>query len=224
MAAVKRLVLSIRALSNGYLVNHGGILTLIDAGTAGSSAKVLRAVEEIGRQPADVKQIVLTHCHGDHAGDALALKDATGAAVVAGAPDAEVLEGAAPYPGPRGRLARLLYGSLAGFPRFTPDVRVDGRTEIEGGLVVVPAPGHTAGHVAIFAPELGALFVGDTVKNLLGVAPFWKSFHQDPEENLRSIRLLSGIAAEQVYFGHGAPLMHGGSARLLALTGGGGPA
>jgi glyoxylase-like metal-dependent hydrolase (beta-lactamase superfamily II) len=222
MAAVKRFLLSVKAMTQAYLVSHGGVLTLIDTGTPGSAGRTLHAIEGIGRRPDDVKQIVLTHCHGDHAGDALALREATGAPVIAGEADAEVIRGSAPYPGPRRWLAHTVYRSLEGFPRFTVDVKVAGRTDVEGGLVLIPTPGHTPGHLAVYAPELGAVFTGDAVWHLGPLRSSWKVFTVDPAENIRSIRRMAELGPAQAYFGHGAPLREGAAVRLSQLASGSG--
>jgi glyoxylase-like metal-dependent hydrolase (beta-lactamase superfamily II) len=150
---------------------------------------------------------VLTHCHGDHTGRAKALQEATGATVVAGAPDAEVIEGHAPYPPSSGPVTRLLYERTWGdFPRLSVHRRIgEEREELEGGLVAVPTPGHTLGHVSVVAPDLDALFVGDTVWRLGRVTPSWRAFTQDPEQNQDSIRRLAEVPVAKVYPGHGMP-------------------
>src|SRR5919108_2640156 len=45
-----------------------GPLTLVDTGTRGSGRAILRAIERLGRRPADLAAIVLTHYHPDHCG------------------------------------------------------------------------------------------------------------------------------------------------------------
>jgi glyoxylase-like metal-dependent hydrolase (beta-lactamase superfamily II) len=45
-----------------------GPLTLVDTGTRGSGRAILRAIARLGRRPADLAAIVLTHYHPDHLG------------------------------------------------------------------------------------------------------------------------------------------------------------
>src|SRR5689334_3228309 len=45
-----------------------GPLTLVDTGTRGSGRAILRAITRLGRRPADLAAIVLTHYHPDHVG------------------------------------------------------------------------------------------------------------------------------------------------------------
>ncbi|MCA1727823.1 MAG: MBL fold metallo-hydrolase [Actinobacteria bacterium] len=200
-----------------YLVEHRGVLSLIDTGTRGTGARVLKALEKLGRKPEDVRQIVLSHGHGDHAGDAKALREATGAPILIGAQDAAVVTGEAPYPYPRMGM-KLLYAHLARFERFTPDTLISERTELEGGLVAIPTPGHTDGHISVWAPDLQALFTADTVWHLGPVAGSWRPFTQNPEQNLESVKRLADEPSEQLFFGHGPPVRKGGRDRLRRLT------
>ncbi|MDQ2693379.1 MAG: MBL fold metallo-hydrolase, partial [Chloroflexota bacterium] len=64
---------------NAYLLQGHQGLTLVDTGVPGSADKILEAVSDLGKQPGDVKQILITHLHGDHVGSLAALKQATGA-------------------------------------------------------------------------------------------------------------------------------------------------
>ena len=168
----------------------------------------------MGHEPEDVRQIVLTHCHGDHTGRAKAVQDATGAPVVAGAADVAVIEGKAPYPGPKGAM-RPLYGWFGGFARLSVDHPVTDREEIEGGLVIVPAPGHTLGHVAVLAPDHGALFAADAVWHLGPATQSWRPFTADPALNDESVRHLATLRAPRVLPSHGPDIS---GERLAALA------
>jgi glyoxylase-like metal-dependent hydrolase (beta-lactamase superfamily II) len=195
---------SVLGVSSMFVVDHRGVLTLIDTGSPYTSlGRIQRAIRDMGRNPEEVRQIVLTHCHGDHAGRAKALREATGAKVVAGRDDVDVIEGRAPYPGPKGLIPHAVYGRFGTYDRLTVDRPIGEREEIDGGLIVVPTPGHTRGHVSVVAPDLDALFVGDTVWHLGPVTPSWKPFTQDPEQNQESVRRLAEVPVAKVYPGHG---------------------
>jgi glyoxylase-like metal-dependent hydrolase (beta-lactamase superfamily II) len=189
-----------------FLVEHRGVLSLIDTGTAGSAKRALDAIAKAGHKPEDIRQIVLTHCHGDHTGEAKRLHEATGAMVVAGAEDVGPIEGTAPYPGPPGRIAGRVFASLAKFARLKVDHGVSDREHLDGGLVALPAPGHTAGHIVVQAPDLDTIFVGDLVWHLGPLKPSWEPLTQDVARNAESIREIAALDVAKVVVAHGAPI------------------
>src|SRR5437867_8713471 len=65
---------------NVYLLDQGE-LTLIDTGLPRSEDKIVAAIESIGKKVTDLKHIIVTHCHPDHAGSVAALKRMSGARV-----------------------------------------------------------------------------------------------------------------------------------------------
>ncbi|PWU54427.1 MBL fold metallo-hydrolase, partial [Micromonospora globispora] len=73
-----------RALVNSYaFVDDDGAVTLVDCGLKRAPARIVRGLAAIGKAPADVTRIVLTHAHRDHAGGAAELARRTGAPVAA---------------------------------------------------------------------------------------------------------------------------------------------
>ena len=129
-----------------------------------------------------------------------------------------MIEGHEPYAYAPAFWARTSFRWLDGFPRFTPDVRISERTELDGGLVAIPAPGHTPGHLAFHAPDHRVLFAGDSVWNLPRPALDWRSFSQDWELNRESVRELADLSADAVIVGHGAPIMRNARESLRALV------
>ena len=85
---IRRVLGGVQALVSLFVIEHRGVLTIVDTGQAGAASRALTALSRMGRKPEDVRQIVLTHCHGDHTGALRRLREATGAVVVAGAEDA----------------------------------------------------------------------------------------------------------------------------------------
>jgi len=198
-----------------FLVEHRGVLSLIDTGTPGSADRALAAIAKAGHKPEDIRQIVLTHCHGDHAGEAKRLHDATGAMIVSGAEDVGPIEGTAPYPAPPGRISGRVFGGLSKFARVSVDQGVSDREHLEGGLVAIPAPGHTAGHIAVQAPDLDTIFVGDLVWHIGPVKPSWEPLTQDVARNAESIKEIAALDVAKVVVAHGSPIT---GERLKALA------
>ena len=64
---------------NAFLFDTGNGLALIDTGIPGSSLAILEAITAIGREPTDIRQILVTHCHYDHSGSVAEMKRLTGA-------------------------------------------------------------------------------------------------------------------------------------------------
>lgn len=205
-----------------YLWSDTDTLTLIDTGTAGHAEDILAAVRSLGREPAEVRQLVLTHFHEDHTGCAAAIRELTGAAVLAHRLEAPVIRGAA-----QGAPPVLLDWErplLESVPRLPPAPPVAVDRELEdgdtldfgGGARVVWVPGHTDGSIAVHLPGPGVLVTGDTAANVGRTMP--GVFHTDPGRALESFGVLAALDAEVVCFGHGDPLTSGGSAALRAAA------
>ena len=205
-------------VGRSFLVEHRGVLTLVDAGTEMEAGKIVRSIRKAGRRPEDVRQIVITHSHGDHTGAARRLREICDAPVYAGTEDVDTIAGRAPYALSRAAWGRASYGWLAKYPRFEVDQAVDGRVEIDGGLELVPTPGHTLGHISVWAPEHAALFVGDAVWNIPNLRPSWKAFTQDAEASAESVRRLADFPADTLLFGHGLTVRRGGRDRLRRIA------
>ena len=64
------------------LIRHGDRIALVDVGSFGQRHLLQAQLAERGLKPADVTDILLTHSHGDHVGDAEAIAAASGAKVI----------------------------------------------------------------------------------------------------------------------------------------------
>lgn len=85
------LMLSDRFDCNVYLVDCGGELALIDAGAGRDVERLLHNIRDDGFDPANIRHIVLTHAHADHAGGCAELRARLGCAVWASAKTAQWL-------------------------------------------------------------------------------------------------------------------------------------
>ena len=131
----------VRGLSAVLITSDKGHV-LIDGGLPESTARIAASIEALGFRLQDVKLILNSHVHFDHAGGIAGLQRRTGARVAASKPSAAVLR--------RGRSGPddPQYGTL---PALTPIERVeefeDGETLRVGDLAITAhlTPGHTPG-------------------------------------------------------------------------------
>lgn len=179
-------------------------LTLIDAGIGPAASKVLQQLHASGRQPSDVKRILITHAHPDHVGGLAKLQAATGAQVVAHALEQPELEKHLPSAQAKPLLCAVQAGSQL--------------PEVLGGLQVIFTPGHTRGHVCFWQPDRRLLFCGDVVLRLPQLRLPFPIVTVDMAENKRSVKKLAELDASVVCFGHGQPLMQNTSSQLRAFA------
>jgi glyoxylase-like metal-dependent hydrolase (beta-lactamase superfamily II) len=162
----------------------------------------LRAV---GRHPGDVRRIVLTHAHTDHAGGAAEMAARTGAPVAVHEADAAAVEaGRHPPYDPSLRLSRVLQRLPGGgFPPARVDERLRDGQMLDGGLRVVATPGHTPGSLCLLHEPTATLIVGDTLfhRRRLRLCP--RPICSDFRLNERSASLLGELEYERVGFAHG---------------------
>lgn len=59
---------------NAFVIEDDG-LTLVDTGYKGSADKIFNAIKKGGKDPKDIRRIILTHLHLDHAGSAAEIKE-----------------------------------------------------------------------------------------------------------------------------------------------------
>ena len=177
-------------------VLHGpGGVALIDPGPSTSLTTLRSTLERSGIRIADVRQILLTHIHLDHAG-------VTGSLVKENpAIDVFVHErGAAHLADPTKLLSsatRLyghdmdrLWGEFLAVPRERLRELRGGETIAAGGrtLEVAYTPGHASHHVSYFEPSTRIAFVGDTAGIRRGTGKYIMPASPPPDVNLEQWR------------------------------------
>ena len=196
---------------NVYLIVDPDGLTLIDAGMARNGKAILNYIAGLGRSPGDLRRMLVTHADPDHVGALAALKAAGGARVACGPADAEAIAAGRssrelklnPLLKPVFGLMSVLFKTV---PASVDDLLADGQLlPVLGGLRVVATPGHTPGHISLFAPAAGILFTGDSIISQGGQlchsrpAATW-----DAAQAQASARAQAALGATIVCPGHGS--------------------
>jgi glyoxylase-like metal-dependent hydrolase (beta-lactamase superfamily II) len=190
-----------------YLLDDGGEITLIDAGLPDDAPKVLAYLERTGRKPSQVKRIVLTHRHGDHAGAVAALVAATGAEVFAHPDEAGAIASASLRPG----------AQTAPLVKEIKPLQDGDVVPVFEGLRAVHTPGHTAGHLCLYLPERKVLFTGDAMLNRGGVSGPNPQFTPDLPRAHASLReRIAPLEVETLCVAHGDVIAHGAGPMVRA--------
>lgn len=213
-----------RDLVNAWLIEDGGAVVVVDAGLPSYWEDLLHELEAMGRSPSDVRDVLLTHGHGDHIGFAERARRA-GMRIRVHEEDAALARGEVPnkgsYAGPKrvGPIVRFLwFVALRGYLRV-PKIREvstfgDGATlDVPGAPRVVHAPGHTRGSAALHFPAHDALFVGDSLNTYSFASgergPMLSPLNLDRAQALESLGRLEATGATHVLPGHGAAWSEG---------------
>jgi glyoxylase-like metal-dependent hydrolase (beta-lactamase superfamily II) len=207
---------------NFYLLEDGGRLTLVGAG--GDWDVLQSGLSAIGRTPADLEAVLVTHAHSDHTGFAERARTG-GATVWIHQADAAAAGGAKPPKNEAG-VGRYLfraefYRTLVhlvrhGGARIVPILQLstfgDGeRVDVPGSPRVLHVPGHTPGMSAVFLEDRRVLLTGDAIvtRNPLtgrrGPQIMPSGLNRDSAQALRSLDALSGTGADLILPGHGDP-------------------
>lgn len=212
---------------NCFLLHTDEGNVLIDTGQETQAAQILAALEQANLERP--KELLLTHCHPDHAGGAAALRRELACRSWSHPLDAGLIEAGQslrPLQPAPGRVNRWVHATIAkAFPRAIPACPIDRRVEhghlLPGGLVAIHAPGHTLGHLCYFWPERKVLVAGDVASHLgwLRPSPVYEDYHL----GLESLRQLGELRFEVALFGHGTPIRKEAAARFRSRFGGGNP-
>jgi glyoxylase-like metal-dependent hydrolase (beta-lactamase superfamily II) len=221
-----------------YLIEADDGFILIDTGvnTPEAFAGLKRKLGDLGLDFSAIKQVVITHFHSDHCGQAGRIRDLAGAQIVMGAAERRTFETVQANPSEEREEQFLQHGLpplqasryaevlpyLKGLTMpFEVDVGIGhGQTLLarRRHLEAFMTPGHTPGHVCLFMPEEKLLFSGDHI--LQKITPNI-SFHSysgaDPlGDYLHSLRATLTLEANLLLPSHG-PLVEDPPTRIHEL-------
>ena len=216
------------AYTNWYLLEDGDRLTIVDTGVPDSWGSLTSALSRLGRSPADVAAVVLTHAHFDHVGFAERARRELGVPVWVHADDAPLTRNPMGYDHERARVRYLvnpgtlpIMASLLRHRAFWPtpveEVRTytDGVLDVPGSPAVVPSPGHTYGHCSLQLGDRDALIAGDAIVTLdpytgrRGPRVVARAATARADQALESLAALEATGAGTVLTGHGEPWREG---------------
>jgi len=150
--------------ANIYLIlTRKGKGVVIDSGSGLGFENLLRNLLELGINPfRDLKYLIITHCHIDHAGGASAFYYNLGVKTVAHEPDSLFIR--------KGNMDKTL-AKIFGLEFKPSPITVNLRKEYETLsldeliLEIIHTPGHTLGHISIYFETYGnrVLALGDTM-------------------------------------------------------------
>ena len=207
---------------NWYILEERGKLTVLDTGLPAYRRQLTAALTALGREPADVEAIILTHYHVDHAGAAAAVHARTAAPVFVHSADAATVRGERAAHRPqlpltRPYFARYLLHLLANGATTYPTVANvtefgDGEVlDVPGRPRVVHGPGHTPGSCALYLDGRSILFSGDILVTLntgdgsKGPRVLSRFFQDDAGRALEAVSVLEPFDAKLMLPGHGVP-------------------
>jgi hydroxyacylglutathione hydrolase len=205
--------------ANSYLVVTEANMLVIDTGMPGNEKKIIKYVETLGKTPANINYIVLTHADIDHIGSAAGMKKMTGAKLAIHAGDAPILSGKSGFKSVGGPL-RVIFKLMTRLMRFQavgPDVILQDNAEIDG-FKVIHTPGHTNGSICLYQPGK-AVFVGDALRSdpKGNPKPPAGKLSADRARAKASLMAISQLEFDILLPGHGAPVVGDASTKLKNL-------
>lgn len=202
-----------------HLIEDSGEVAIIDCAHNDSWPQVEAALSKIGRQPEDVRWLILTHVHLDHAGGAgLFMSKLPNAKLVVHERGARhMIDPSKLYAGVEvvygKETAKRLYGDLLPIPETRVVIGKHGDKLSLGKrtLEILDTPGHARHHIAIVDHAAKAVFSGDTfglsyreldVDGNAFIFPTTTPVNFEPEAMHASIELMRSFKPSGIYLTH----------------------
>lgn len=225
------------AYVNCYLVEDDTGVTLVDAGLPSMWSMVNEALEELGRSPADVRALVLTHGHFDHVGFASRAQREWSLPVLVHRDDAWLAAHPYRYTPERNRLlyplthprgipflARMVAAGALKVKGVdnTATMATGTALDLPGKPVVLPTPGHTQGHCALHLPDRDVVICGDALVTIdpytgkAGPQIVASAATADSSDALMSLKAIWATDVTTLLPGHGDPWRDGAQGAVTA--------
>ncbi len=178
--------------ANAYLIDGGAQRVLIDTGGGYHVDAVIAEMQRHGFAPTDLSLILNTHCHFDHTGGNLKLRELSGARTAIHHTEVTAIE----------QNTELTVAAIYGH-NLTPcpvDLALRGDEVIDTGryhLELIHTPGHTPGSICLLIRHHGKklLIVGDALALL-------ELPGENEAELADSLRRLQAVGADLLLSGH----------------------
>lgn len=184
---------------NVFIISDGGCSILVDTGMEKNRYSLLKKARE-----KNVRLLVLTHCHPDHAENAAYLSKELNIPVAMGEGDVKLIKNQdAEKMVARDLIGKEILHSGGTIPEFIPSVLLkEGDSLLPYGVNarIVELPGHTAGSIGIDV-EGKYLIVGDALMNMMH--PSLPHIYGDYDKMIDSARKIEMLGERTIYFGHG---------------------
>lgn len=194
-------------------------LTIVETSASPSIPYILSGLKQLHIDPIDIKYIIVTHIHLDHAGGAgLLLQHCPNAKVVVHPKGARhIIDPSRLIAGARavyGEKFDSLFDPILPIPEQKILIKNDGDTlKISDSctLTFLDTPGHANHHFSIYDPISNGIFTGDTIGVFYpelkhdGIELYLPSTSPNqfnPEYMLQSLEKIEKLNVDYVYFGH----------------------
>ncbi|MFT9846972.1 MBL fold metallo-hydrolase [Aneurinibacillus sp. REN35] len=189
--------------SANMVLLHGAHPILVDTGFGSDITETEALLSESGVRPIALSLIVNTHYHSDHVGGNHVLQEKYGIPIAAHRWDAEMINN-------RDYDACGAEWLDQPIEPYTVQHMLSDEDILDTGSVLVHVlhtPGHTLGHIALYAPEEKTLLCGDLFhRSDVGWINRFREGAGAIQRSLLSLERLASLPIERAYSGHGSAI------------------